>query len=57
MKLKKLICKLSGHKKGFLHKHNDHYHYVCLRCGDEVVEEVILDEREAGTVEGMTAKS
>lgn len=52
MKLKKLTCKLLGHKKGFLHKHEDHYHYVCLRCEEEVVEEIIYDKHETAGFNG-----
>ncbi|NLB19666.1 MAG: hypothetical protein GX829_02225 [Clostridium sp.] len=40
MKYKKVICKIAGHKKGFLHKYDNYYEYVCLRCGEVVTEEI-----------------
>ncbi len=57
MTIKKMICKITGHKKGFLHKDNEHYHYICLRCGDKVVEEIIYGGQKSGSSETLTAKN
>ena len=40
MKYKEMICKIAGHKKGFLHKYDNYYEYVCLRCGEVEVEKI-----------------
>lgn len=39
MMMYKFICKLLGHKKGFIHRKNETDIYCCKRCGQIVYEE------------------
>lgn len=51
MELKKMICKIVGHKKGFLHKYENYYEYACPRCKETIVEKVKTKDHKVNTAQ------